>query len=218
MLYAFTLPAFYLRYGPRALPDKSKYTKKKTFSETCIPHTSRYCQMEKQCLKTDSSGTYFRLFPPRSFYKIACPLTCELTPPGTLAGVLEKKKVYRPCSLHFWASLSRSSISPRGMPHSARMYSWRWYGSCVGLKDLSVGSQKRPKRYLPSFESRSISRDGREIAVMEPVKNPLLLRQSCISLLGFTFTPSMRSQCKALSIFGRLEMILLNLTVISRSQ
>lgn len=84
--------------------------------------------------------------PRTRFYKIACPLTCELTPPGTLAGVLVKKKVYRPCSLHFWASLSRSSISPRGMPHSASIYSWRWYFSCVGLIDQSVSDAKNGRR------------------------------------------------------------------------
>lgn len=71
-------------------------------------------------------------------YNIACPLTCELTPPGTFAGVLEKKKKYLPVSLHFAASPSRSSISPRGMPHSAKMYSWRWYASWVGLQHVLV--------------------------------------------------------------------------------
>ena len=60
-------------------------------------------------------------------YKIAVPLTCELTPPGTLAGALVKKNVYLPSSAHRFASFSRSSISPRGMPQRARMYSWQWY-------------------------------------------------------------------------------------------
>jgi hypothetical protein len=55
--------------------------------------------------------------------KIAVPLTCELTPPGQFAGADEKKKNHLPFSLQVFASFSKSSISPSGIPHRARMYS-----------------------------------------------------------------------------------------------
>jgi hypothetical protein len=64
--------------------------------------------------------------PPKSLtptQKIAVPLTCELTPPGQFAGADVKKKNHLPFSLQVFASFSRSSISPSGIPHRARMYS-----------------------------------------------------------------------------------------------
>ena len=48
--------------------------------------------------------------------KIADPLTWVLTPPGQLFGALVKKKNHLPCSRHTLLNLSRSNISPNGIP------------------------------------------------------------------------------------------------------
>lgn len=59
--------------------------------------------------------------------KMAVPLRCELTPRGTLLGADVKKKNQRPSARHVALARSRSTISPSGMPHSAKMCSC----SCV---------------------------------------------------------------------------------------
>lgn len=45
------------------------------------------------------------------------------TPPGTLKGTLDKKKLHLPISLHFSASFSRLNNSPISIPHPANNHS-----------------------------------------------------------------------------------------------
>lgn len=56
-----------------------------------------------------------------TIYKTAVPLPCDPTPPATFAGALVTKNVHFPNSRHLRLNLSKSHISPNGIPHSARI-------------------------------------------------------------------------------------------------
>lgn len=89
-------------------------------------------------------------------------------PPGTLSGMLVKKKVYWSSFLHCLASSRVSNSSPMGKPHPPRK---TWWIDAPGLKGCTSYATLPTSATRARLANSRIGRDSRKTAFPVPLHN-----------------------------------------------